>query len=80
MDSSWSKWTILKQWKNYLVSSALSPAEGAITLPELLPHGSTTPLIFTNGLLKRYLKETVYVSFPLLCLRFSLEACCLLIF
>lgn len=48
-------------------SLLLTATRDVITQQEVLSHALKTPLTFRNAVLKRYLKEIVYLSFPFLC-------------
>lgn len=56
-------------------SLLLTATRDVITQQEVLSHALKTPLTFRNAVLKRYLKEIVYLSFPFLCLSFLLRHC-----
>lgn len=49
------------------MSSTLTTTKGAITQVELLSRFFRTHLTVRSGILKRYLKETFYLSPPFLC-------------
>lgn len=49
------------------MSSTLTTTKGAITQVELLARFFRTHLTVRSGILKRYLKETFYLSFQFLC-------------